>query len=103
MLVVVVAVLVVLLVVRMLRRRQKKNLHTVNGEERVLDNPVYAGTISQKHLYLSVSTCTLDCGILNLSPSFPAFSVVIALRVCNYYIWVSYCLLGNKMCAWVYV
>ena len=45
-LVVVVAVLVVLLVVLVLRRRQKKQLHAVNTEERVLDNPVYAGTLS---------------------------------------------------------
>jgi len=45
-LVVAVAVLVVLLVVLMLRRRQKKKLHAVNTEERVLDNPVYAGTLS---------------------------------------------------------
>ena len=47
MLVVVVAVLVVLLVVLVMRRRQKKQLHAVNTEERVLDNPVYAGTLSQ--------------------------------------------------------
>jgi len=47
MLVVVVTVLVVLLVVLVLRRRQKKKqLHALNTEERVLENPVYAGTLS---------------------------------------------------------
>ena len=46
MLVVVVTVLVVLLVVLVLRRREKKQLHAVNTEERELDNPVYAGTLS---------------------------------------------------------
>ena len=46
MLVVVVTVLVVLLVVLVLRRRQKKKLYAVNTEERMLDNPVYAGTLS---------------------------------------------------------
>ena len=62
MLVVVVAVLVVLLVVLVSRKRQMKNLPAVNTDERelerVLDNPIYGGTVPQKHLYLSVSTCT---------------------------------------------
>jgi len=55
-LVVVVTVLVVLLVVLVLRRRKKKQLHAVNTEERVLDNPVYAGTLSHSFR----STCTFQ-------------------------------------------
>ena len=55
-LVVVVAVLVVLLVVLVLRRGQKKQLHAVNTEERVLDNPVYAGTLSHSFRI----TCTFQ-------------------------------------------
>jgi len=46
MLVVVVTVLVVLLVVLVLRRGQKKQLHAVNTEQRMFQNPVYAGTLS---------------------------------------------------------
>jgi len=55
MLVVVVAVLVVMLVVLVLRK-QKKQLHAVNTEERVLNNPVYAGTLSHSFR----STCTIQ-------------------------------------------
>ena len=54
MLVAVVAVLVVLLVVLVLRRRQKKQLHAVNTEERVVDNPVYAGTPACYMLYSGI-------------------------------------------------
>ena len=39
-----------------------ENLPAVNTDERelerVLDDPIYGGTVPHKHLYLSVSTCT---------------------------------------------
>ena len=57
MVVVVVAVLVVLLVVLVLRRREKKQLHAVNTEKRVLDNPVYAGILFSS-IYLHVNSGT---------------------------------------------
>jgi len=57
MLVVAVAVLVVLLVVLVMRRRQKKQLLAVNTEERVLDNPVYAGILFSS-IYVHVNSGT---------------------------------------------
>jgi len=55
-LVVVVAVLLVLLVVLVLRRREKKQLHAVNTEQRMLANPICAGTLSHSFR----STCTFQ-------------------------------------------
>ena len=49
MVVVVAALAVVLLVVLVLRRRQRKRLYEPNGQERTVDNPVYAGSVSHVH------------------------------------------------------
>ena len=52
--VVVAAIAVVLLVVLVLRRRQKKIPHVPDTQERTVDNPIYAGSVSQKMLLLQV-------------------------------------------------
>ena len=46
MVVVVAAVAVVLLVVLLLRRWQRKSPHEVDSQERNVDNPIYAGSVS---------------------------------------------------------
>ena len=56
MVVVVAAIAVVLLVVLMLRRRQKKSPHAPYTQERTVDNPIYAGSVSQK----------MECGYCRL-------------------------------------
>ena len=47
MVVVVAAIAVVLLVVLVLRRRQRKISHGPDTQERTVDNPIYAGSVSQ--------------------------------------------------------
>ena len=49
MVLVVAAVAVVVLVVLALRRRQRKPLHEPETQERTVDNPIYAGSISDVH------------------------------------------------------
>ena len=49
MVVVVGALAVVLLVVLVLRKRQRKSSHKVDTQERTVDNPVYAGSVSHVH------------------------------------------------------
>ena len=44
--VVVAAITVVLLVVLVLRRRQRKNSHAPDTQDRTVDNPIYAGSVS---------------------------------------------------------
>ena len=44
--VVVAAIAVVLLVILVLRRRQKKSPHKSDSQERAVDNPIYAGSVS---------------------------------------------------------
>ena len=46
---VVAAVAVVVLVVLALRRRQRKPLHEPDTQERTVDNPIYAGSVSDLH------------------------------------------------------
>ena len=48
MVVVVAAIVVVLLVVLVLRRRQRKIPCAPDTQERTVDNPIYAGSVSQK-------------------------------------------------------
>ena len=52
MVVVVAAIVVVLLVVLVLRRRQRKSSHEPDTQEKTVDNPIYAGSVSQKMLLL---------------------------------------------------
>ena len=56
MVVVVAAIAVVLLVVLVVRRRQRKIPHAPDTQERNLDNPIYAGSVSQK----------MECGYCRL-------------------------------------
>ena len=49
MVVVVGALAVVLLVVLVLRKRQRKSSHKVDIQERTVDNPIYAGSVSHVH------------------------------------------------------
>ena len=49
--VVVAAIVVVLLVVLVVRRRQRKSSHEPDTQERTVDNPIYAGSVSQKKSY----------------------------------------------------
>ena len=55
--VVVAAIAVVLLVVLVLRRRQRKSPRAPSTQERAVDNPIYAGSVSQK----------MECGYCRLS------------------------------------
>jgi len=74
MVVVVVAILVVLLLVLVLRRRRQKQLHAVNTEERVVDNPVYAGTPARYMLYSGIRFPYQHCCSFLLSIALPALS-----------------------------
>ena len=47
--VVVAAIAVVLLVVLVLRRRQRKSPREPDYQERTVDNPIYAGSVSHVH------------------------------------------------------
>ena len=49
MVVVVGAIAVVLLVVLVLRRRQRKSPREPDYQERTVDNPIYAGSVSHVH------------------------------------------------------
>ena len=44
-----VVVAFILLVVLVLRRRQRKNSHESDSQERTVDNPIYAGSVSHVH------------------------------------------------------
>ena len=57
MVVMVAVIAVVLLVVLVVRRRQRKSSHPPDTQERTVDNPIYAGSVSQK----------MECGYCRLS------------------------------------